>query len=72
MKLDDRIVVLGAYSSVCSFCRHWQRRHTCAAFDVIPKAIWRGENNHRAPYPGDGGIQFEPLPENKDDATKVA
>ena len=51
-------------SPVCSLCVHWRLREgrTCAAFpepNSIPLAIWRGENHHRAPFPGDHGIQFE-------------
>jgi hypothetical protein len=35
-------------------------RVVCAAFpDGIPDEIAYGENDHTAPYPGDGGIQFE-------------
>jgi hypothetical protein len=34
----------------------------CAAFpDGIPDAIATGEVEHRKPYAGDHGIQFEPL-----------
>jgi len=59
---------LPVYSEVCMGCRHWreapwlqQQQRVCAAFpDGIPDAIWRGDNTHRAPYPGDNGTQWEP------------
>jgi hypothetical protein len=61
------------YSPVCSLCKHfnWKtkikcedmkllREHKCDAFpDDIPEEIWRGDNDHKKPYSGDHGIQFE-------------
>ena len=51
-------------SYICGRCIHWhgphpvERRWTCDAFpDLIPLAIWRGENDHTEPYPGDHDIR---------------
>ena len=33
--------------------------HTCKAFELIPEEIWEGEIDHKKPYEGDNGIQFE-------------
>ena len=45
----------------CAVCRHRRDNKTCRAFPSgIPKEILSGEHDHRKPYPGDHGIQFEP------------
>ena len=49
---------------ICLRCKHYNRRdHTklsCKAYpNGIPKVILRSEINHRKPYKGDHGIQFE-------------
>lgn len=54
------------YGPQCARCAHLRDpdRHTCAAFPAakapIPREIWNGQYDHRQPYPGDNGIQFEP------------
>lgn len=49
-------------SRVCSSCANYRSNMSCAAFKSIPEEIWLGENDHTNPYPGDNGIQFEPIP----------
>lgn len=49
----------------CIRCIHWLGRKRCPAFSgEIPDAILTNEHDHRKPYPGDNGIQFEPIEGN--------
>lgn len=54
------------YPSQCKTCKHFHRDHKgweCDAFPDfpgIPLAILNMEFDHRKPYEGDHGIQWEP------------
>ena len=51
------------FSPVCSLCRHKTGFRQCSAFaEKIPLEIWTGQYGHEQPFPGDHGIQFEPVP----------
>jgi len=50
--------------SQCQRCKHYQGASECAAYpDGIPAQIVQNTHDHREAYPGDNGIQFEPIEE---------
>ena len=64
--LDGPHFWIPTISPVCVYCRHLNMKEgrTCAAFpqrNTIPLPIWLGEHDHHTPYPGDHGIQFDPV-----------
>ncbi len=49
----------------CYGCKHLLTDETCTAFPQgIPDPILHNEVDHRRPYPGDHGIQFDPQDED--------
>lgn len=61
--IDDRVFRVPLYSTVCSYCKHFHVKpgRECDAFPEIPLEIWLGKNDHKKPFAGDRGIQFEPV-----------
>ncbi len=57
---DDSGIILPQ----CSRCKHLHRADPAAKCDAFPVAIplimLENRWDHRKPYPGDGGILFEP------------
>jgi len=51
-------------SKQCMICANFWGMSACEAYpekNTIPEKIITGEHDHRKPYPGDNGIQFEPI-----------
>ena len=45
----------------CHSCKHYNKDLTCKAFpNRIPIEILRGKHDHRTPFKGDNGVQYEP------------
>jgi hypothetical protein len=58
MTIDD--TSLNIINTICIGCRHYEGACECTAFpNGIPDEIIDGTVEHRKPYPGDNGIQFE-------------
>ena len=74
IKLDASLAI-PQYSPVCALCKHYQPEkgefgRTCKAYpndDSIPLEIWLGKNNHKKPFSGDHGIQFQSASDTSDE-----
>lgn len=54
--MEEKIII----EPPCFRCRYLLLYPFCAAFQgEIPDEIRQGKNDHKEPYPGDNGIQFE-------------
>ena len=51
----------------CFFCKNYDEQHLCIAYPAgIPDKILNNEHDHRKPYSGDNGIQFEAVDDSQD------
>lgn len=62
--MNDRFILMdtsGVEVSQCVRCRHFRPDGLCEAFpEGVPDEILANEHDHRQPYDGDNGVQFEP------------
>lgn len=58
--MSDREFSEAAAMDGCAYCRHLRSRSTCDAYPAgIPMVIVSGQQSHREPFVGDGGVVFE-------------
>ena len=51
--------------SPCLTCKHFIDYWVCDAFERIPSDISKGLDDHKKPYPGDNGVQYELVMDGK-------
>jgi hypothetical protein len=58
---------------VCAFCTHLlnEPEQECRAFHEIPAVIMNGTCDHTEPYPDDGGVCFQLIPDYAEDFAEV-
>lgn len=65
--IEENIGPEGIIVAQCSNCVHLHRGTvSCDAFKRIPDEILINKFNHKKPYKGDKGIQFEPIEEENE------
>ncbi|NSW84254.1 MAG: hypothetical protein HPY90_13460 [Syntrophothermus sp.] len=76
--IDDRGTFYPKYGEQCARCKHLSLHSAedgvgskCTAFKRIPREILEGRFDHRNPYPGDGGIRFEPRRDLSESAVEI-
>jgi len=53
-------VIIDSFSQ-CLMCKHYKGKWQCDAFEIIPDKIIGNDFDHKKPFKGDNGIQFEPI-----------
>ena len=44
----------------CHSCKHYNKDLTCKVSQIEFRLKFRGKHDHRTPFEGDSGIQYEP------------
>lgn len=70
---QERHELFGIVFPACATCARRQGPTTCSAFPAgIPHAILRGDDAHRTPVDGDGGLTYAARPDAAASAGKFA
>ncbi len=64
--LIDSISPEDVYTPICHSCKHWGGNFTCTAYqDGIPLGIITGALDHHQHLPGDHGIHWEAIEDDR-------